>query len=245
MAEYLPVYSDRGRLSYIPDHHLYTERLPPGFFQGRNRRPHRIHITHVAPDRSLFLNRSSSRSYIIEKLAGPRDNAKKFLRSLIDTHFSSVDRQVDRTPSRASSSIGSCPVPSSPESRRRSWAENMRTSPRHSMVGAVAAISRPALVEAHRVSSGRHAVKPTLNTSVSVVPEQKPLASANGINLGISLAEPVLFLQGFEPSETSERSTAMLRGHLHLKVTKPSKIKAITLKFRGKATTKWPEGILP
>jgi hypothetical protein len=52
----------------------------------------------------------------------------------------------------------------------------------------------------------------------------------------------VLYLQGFEQSDASDRSTAMLRGTLNLKVTKPTKIKAITLKFRGKALTKWPEG---
>lgn len=37
----------------------------------------------------------------------------------------------------------------------------------------------------------------------------------------------------------------MLRGSLQLRVTKATKIKAITLKFRGKAITKWPEGIPP
>jgi arrestin-related trafficking adapter 3/6 len=77
---------------------------------------------------------------------------------------------------------------------------------------------------------------------VKPVVEEKPLASGNGINVGIQLTEPVLFLQGFEQTESSERSTAMLRGTLQLKVTKPAKVKAITLKFRGKAVTKWPEG---
>jgi arrestin-related trafficking adapter 3/6 len=110
------------------------------------------------------------------------------------------------------------------------------------VVGAVAAINRPALVESHRHSSGRHSAKNVVNTAVTTVPDQKPLASGNGINVSISLAEPVLFLQGFEHSENAERSTAMLRGSLHLRVTKPSKVKAVTLKFRGKATTKWPEG---
>lgn len=37
----------------------------------------------------------------------------------------------------------------------------------------------------------------------------------------------------------------MLRGALVLKISKPTKLKAITLKFRGKALTKWPEGIPP
>jgi hypothetical protein len=80
---------------------------------------------------------------------------------------------------------------------------------------------------------------------VKAVPDVKPLASGNGINVVINLTEPILFLQGFEQTETSERSTAMLRGTLQLRVTKPTKIKAINLKFRGRATTKWPEGIPP
>jgi hypothetical protein len=103
---------------------------------------------------------------------------------------------------------------------------------------------RPALIETHR-SSGRQSAKNIVNSVVKSVPEEKPLASGNGINVNIQLTEPVLFLQGFEQSEHSDRSTAMLRGSLHLKVTKPAKLKAITLKFRGKATTKWPEGIPP
>lgn len=106
-------------------------------------------------------------------------------------------------------------------------------------------VYRPGLVESVRTASGRAATKNISTNVVRTVPEEKPLASGNGIGVGISLAEPVLFLQGFEQTETSERSTAMLRGSLHLRVSKPAKIKAITLKFRGKATTKWPEGIPP
>ncbi|KAL1604980.1 hypothetical protein SLS60_004521 [Paraconiothyrium brasiliense] len=84
-----------------------------------------------------------------------------------------------------------------------------------------------------------------MSSSVKTLAEDKPLASGNGVSVGVTLTEPVLFLQGFEQSDTSDRSTAMLRGTLNLKVTKPTKIKAITLKFRGKALTKWPEGIPP
>lgn len=74
--------------------------------------------------------------------------------------------------------------------------------------------------------------------------EEKPVASGGGLSVNVQLTEPVLFLRGFEQAEHAERSTAMLRGTLCLKITKPSKLKAITLKFRGKATTKWPEGEL-
>lgn len=58
----------------------------------------------------------------------------------------------------------------------------------------------------------------------------------------IQLAEPMLFLQGFDQSDHSNRTPAMLRGCLVLRVTKPTKIKVISLTFQGKATTEWPEG---
>lgn len=124
--------------------------------------------------------------------------------------------------------------------------EGMRTNSRDMVGGPVSGVVyRPGLVESVRTAPGRAVTKNISTSVVRTIPEEKPLASGNGISVGISLAEPVLFLQGFEQTETSERSTAMLRGSLHLRVSKPAKVKAITLKFRGKATTKWPEGIPP
>lgn len=103
---------------------------------------------------------------------------------------------------------------------------------------------RPALIETVRTSSGRSVdSRKSMVSTTQRIPDEKPLATGNGINVGISLAEPVLFLQGFEQAEHADRSTAMLRGSLHLKVTKSAKIKAVTLKFKGKALTKWPEGM--
>ncbi|ORY15263.1 or S-antigen, C-terminal domain-domain-containing protein [Clohesyomyces aquaticus] len=248
MTDYLHVYTDRGRLSYLPDHLPDPLRVRRGPFQARGRRPHRIHTAHVAPDPSLFPRRrqTSSRSYITEKLAGPRDNAKRFLRSFIDTHFTQPDRHsTESTSPRSSLSSARAYLASPPDSRRWSWATSeMRTSPRNSMIGGSLA-PRPALADGHRSGSSRSSAKSLASSAIRTLPEDKPLASGNGINVGISLTEPVLFLQGFEQTEHSDRSTAMLRGRLTLKVTKPSKVKAITLKFRGKATTKWPEGIPP
>lgn len=60
----------------------------------------------------------------------------------------------------------------------------------------------------------------------------------------LQLAEPILFLQGMDHHEYS-RTPAILRGSLVLRVTKPTKIKAISLTFRGRARTEWPEGIPP
>lgn len=74
---------------------------------------------------------------------------------------------------------------------------------------------------------------------------EKPQASTSGgaVTMTIQLAEPMLFLQGFDQSDHSSRTPAMLRGCLVLRIAKPTKIKVISLTFRGKASTEWPEGI--
>ena len=98
---------------------------------------------------------------------------------------------------------------------------------------------------AHSVANAPAKSSALRNGSIStsdIIPQEKPIASSAGVSVGINLAEPVLFLQGFQEGENAQRSTAMLRGALHLKVTKTIKIKTISLKFKGTATTKWPEG---
>ncbi|KAF9731900.1 hypothetical protein PMIN04_010937 [Paraphaeosphaeria minitans] len=75
--------------------------------------------------------------------------------------------------------------------------------------------------------------------------KQKLLSSGKSSGVNIYLVEPVLFLRGFRQNQMSEQSTVVLRGSLNLHITKPTKIKAITLTFHGKAVTKWPEGIPP
>ncbi|KAK9465928.1 hypothetical protein V1512DRAFT_209740 [Lipomyces arxii] len=84
--------------------------------------------------------------------------------------------------------------------------------------------------------------------SPTTLPEvDPPIASTNSgsLSISITLAEPILFLQGFERSEYTQRMPAMLRGTLHVQINKPTKIKAINLSFAGKARTEWPEGIPP
>lgn len=75
--------------------------------------------------------------------------------------------------------------------------------------------------------------------------DEKPVAGANGVAVIISLAEPVLFLQGYDANDPTTHSTTMLRGSLLLRVTKQAKLKSISLNFRGKSETEWPEGIPP
>ncbi|KAL2155685.1 hypothetical protein VTH82DRAFT_427 [Thermothelomyces myriococcoides] len=78
---------------------------------------------------------------------------------------------------------------------------------------------------------------------------QKPMATGSGVSCSILLAEPNVFLSGFEHDRHTRRSvqstSALLRGKLQLNVSKNVKIKSITLKLVGKARTEWPEGIPP
>jgi hypothetical protein len=252
MPEYQPVYSDRGRLRYIPDHLESPRRTNRGTFQGRNRRPHRIHIATVAPDPLLRRQRrqTTSKSYITEKLAVQHEGAKRFFRSLLDNRLSSKPETADLPTPRSSASATSSnrsSVASIPESRYRDMRSLTRNPPSDavgSIGGSLAATAMPRPSAESHWSSGRSSAK-SIISSVKPVAEEKPVASGGGLSVNVQLTEPVLFLRGFEQAEHAERSTAMLRGTLCLKITKPSKLKAVTLKFRGKATTKWPEGKSP
>lgn len=93
----------------------------------------------------------------------------------------------------------------------------------------------PSLAESGRLRS------PSVKT-ISRFHEEKPIASGNGVYLYISLAEPALYLQGFDHGDSSNRTTTMLRGTFRLRVTKCAKIKSVSLSFRGRAETEWPEG---
>ncbi|KAL2021755.1 hypothetical protein VTK56DRAFT_6698 [Thermocarpiscus australiensis] len=86
-----------------------------------------------------------------------------------------------------------------------------------------------------------------MSSSVSEI--QKPVASGSGLTCSILLAEPNVFLTGFDHDHHSRRggqtTSALLRGKLQLNVSRNVKIKSVTLKLVGKARTEWPEGIPP
>lgn len=79
---------------------------------------------------------------------------------------------------------------------------------------------------------------------IPTLPE-KPAASTASIQLYIIPTEKTLFFQGFEQAEYADRQPILLRGCLFMRVLKPSKIKSISLSFKGKMRTDWPEGIPP
>lgn len=98
---------------------------------------------------------------------------------------------------------------------------------------------RPSLDTSWRMQSSMSNSSTSSNPSVG---DEKPLASGNGISIFIALAEPALYLQGFDQAEVGSRATTMLRGTFLVRVLKAAKIKAISLTFRGRAETEWPEG---
>jgi hypothetical protein len=71
------------------------------------------------------------------------------------------------------------------------------------------------------------------------------VASGSGITVSISLAEPVLFLEGFDQNDADFRKATMLRGSLHLNFIKLAKIKRIYLKFKGVTQTNFPKSESP
>ena len=105
-------------------------------------------------------------------------------------------------------------------------------------------IHRPLLVENVRTAS-HHSARSNGSDegTINIPAEEKLIASGNGVSLSIALAEPVLFLQGLDQSELGNQTTTMLRGSFGLRVSKSAKIKTISLSFKGKAETEWPEGV--
>ncbi|KAI0405628.1 hypothetical protein F4802DRAFT_164129 [Xylaria palmicola] len=110
-----------------------------------------------------------------------------------------------------------------------------------------ASVMSTAFHNAHRNSVISVRSAKSIMSSVTEVP--KPVASGNGVQCSILLAEPNVFLTGFEhdghPRHETSNSTALLRGKLQLNVSKNVKLKSVTLKLHGKARTEWPEGIPP
>ena len=247
MSDYVPTYSTRGRLSYIPEHRYGLYDVPSGLFQSRCRRPHRIHIIHVPPNydwtKQPLLR--SKRSRIFGKLASTRENAKRFLRSVISASHSSTSSAPSSASSTRSFEPEARPSTSSlgEDGREMALTETMPSGARPLISSPLpGTMSRPSLAN----DVGRSAGSNTSSRTGSGAPmtDEKPIASGNGITASVSLAESVLFLQGFEHNDGSSGNTAMLRGSLLLRVSKSAKIKAVTLKFKGKATTKWPEGVV-
>ncbi|KAK1056396.1 hypothetical protein LTR74_014941 [Friedmanniomyces endolithicus] len=253
-----------GCIFYAPATPNHGIEKPNQLFRSRRASPGRITVRALANPHldSIQLAsrppRGPRRLWSI-KLATRRENARRIFKSVVSAHPTTANEPT---------------LPSQPNGKRRSWSPTKRTdsgvrvpgereanrmrNTRGSISGPTnARLDRPRADSNTRSRSntvgrddhGSPRVEPVAMDS-NVIPamdsqDEKPLASGNGVSMTIHLAEPVLFVQGFENTENSPGNTAMLRGSLHLRVQKSAKIKAVTLRFKGRATTKWPEGIPP
>jgi hypothetical protein len=233
----------RGWVYFCPSTSVYE--LPDiGYFEPRRYRRGSIRIKSVLEGYDPPPNGDKSRNCLcyrlLSTLSTSTTRAKRLIRSVVSTRPAST-----RSPSDASDpfaySLGSTTTKGG---KRSPFFENMRANIRGSIGGPVSGmISRNSLTDDVRHATEAAARAQHMNTIMpGTDPADKPLVSGSGVNVSINLAEPALFLQGFEQNDMASGNTAMLRGTLHLRVVKAAKIKAVTLKFKGRATTKWPEG---
>ncbi|KAI9799028.1 MAG: hypothetical protein M1825_004924 [Sarcosagium campestre] len=251
-ATAISIATDRGHLSYTPgavyDGPDQSEPVSPLFFQGRTRRPRRICVTRFpaggADNEAPALSR---KRHSTKKLAGSREGAKRFLRSVVsssNTNSTSVAAALQAAPNTAIAP--SVDRPSDEAAMTQASPFYQRTE-QPSVAGPMpSAISLQSLADDLSRVTGRSYSDDPSDLADASIAEEKPVASANGIAVYITLAEPLLFLQGYDQHDCGDgRATAMLRGSLVVKVTKTTKLKAISLNFCGKARTEWPEGIPP
>jgi hypothetical protein len=179
-----------------------------------------------SPRQTVYLEevpQRSRRDSIKRKLAGPRENAKRFLRLRSSGVQAPSLRPTPRRGVRPVSEIILSPTASidlDPEMRSDSSSAT-EVLPR---------------------SVPEDPSTPDLTTPFAPLHNEKIVATGSGISVGIALTEPVLYLQGYDQHDPSSKKSAILRGQIHLKVTKCIKIKKISVCFRGHAQTDWPDG---
>lgn len=248
---YKEVKSRRGRLYYAPFASSIAPAASPGLLRTRIPRPHILRIVVVSPEYRLDHTETQSHWNPLKftKLAYSRESAKRLLR-FVTSSTPPAPNPPDSSSFQPGRSRASSALTSASQDQSNEMPSTDGRLRGHSVGGPVSGmVHRPSLSESVRTASNTSAGSTGNNGSTSFcspnLGEAKPLASANGVSLSITLAEPVIFLQGFDQSELGNRTTSMLRGSLHLKVIKTAKIKTISLNFRGRAETEWPEGIPP
>ncbi|RDW88772.1 hypothetical protein BP6252_00804 [Coleophoma cylindrospora] len=265
-------YTRRGTVFYSPSSprsDRQSPRLPQPPCRPRQARPHSIHITRLPAGFVPYDLRPLPACTTPNKLARFRTELKKLAsRDSVKRVLGSVFSPSSSASSTASSSAGLSTRSASPETRsiRDSLligAPDVLASPARSVASGgtedpVMSMSRTAGADAqgipvgqsHSHSSTESQFAPSTASTASALPHgEKPICSGNGVSVSILLAEPVIYLVGLDhdgtTSHSSNNSAAILRGRLQLNVTKSAKIKAVTMKFTGRARTEWPEGIPP
>ncbi|KAL6859554.1 hypothetical protein J3F83DRAFT_763324 [Trichoderma novae-zelandiae] len=220
-------------------------------------RSHQSHHSHETTS-------SSSRRNRVPKQQGSstrdRDAARKREhRDHRDGREQPRDRTRHRTSSRSSRSRHRHRASSNSRSRHASrhsgqHSNHTRRSSQHrryppnSMATARGAVPMSTYQLGHHNSfTSIRSSKSSVNAVVTEV--TKPVATGSGVSCSILLAEPNVFLSGFDHNghehRESRAGTALLRGKMQLTISKNVKIKAVQLKLVGRARTEWPEGIPP
>ncbi|PYH99326.1 hypothetical protein BO71DRAFT_221769 [Aspergillus ellipticus CBS 707.79] len=176
------------------------------------------------------------RTSILRKLAGPRENAKRFLRLGGPTIHPVLTPPTHRTMPTTHRPRPVSEIVLSPDDAQMLSTAGFRTGRLRSHSSST--VPSPAPAQQTMPTSDPTVSFPTLRN-------EKIVATGSGISVGIALTEPVLFLQGYDQNDPSTKKSAILRGQLHLKITKSVKVKKISICFRGHAQTDWPDGIPP
>ncbi|KAI0541818.1 hypothetical protein GGR58DRAFT_528263 [Xylaria digitata] len=265
-----------GNVYYRPGVEERWNRAGPSFpspqIQPRSRRQQSIHIisypSGYVPDEvraelarckraakaKRKTNKSNDAATVAEEGANNRSHRRVFEKVLAPFKLSTA--QPVGTDVLSPTGVPQSPTELTPVSPQRERPLSMISVPppgAASMASATmsetrrASVMSTALHSAHRNSVMSVRSAKSIMSSVTEVP--KPVASGSGVQCSIILAEPNIFLTGFEhdgnPRHEVANSTALLRGKLQLNITKNVKLKSITLKLHGKARTDWPEGIPP
>lgn len=236
-----------------PAHDPSAEPFPPlfsGLFRPRSYRRSSISTStgdSTVSDEQLAPKPSHRRrDSVLQKLTIPRGNAKRFLR--LGTASAAIPPPLTLSMPRTSRPRPVSEIVISPRDaqmlaatamnqeggRMRSDSSSTTASGQHPQ-------SQPFVEQLHPFSVGQQATE----VPFPPLPHEKIVATGSGISVGISLTEPTLFLAGYDQSDPTTKKSAILRGQLHLKVTKSVKIKKISVCFRGHAQTDWPDGIPP
>ena len=249
MADYR-IPSSSGQLFYYPPTYFSIPYSPRSYFRPRRPRVTHLRITGVSTELVYLapaIQNKRCRYSRVVKLANSKENAKRLFRFITSTSAGSENNSaaqgVNLTSQQFPETTNSALVAEGMFAWEGGRNEHGRSS---SAVGGPVSgmVHRPSLVDNVRTASteSNHTLGSQASSTPSSIGDEKPIASGNGVSISISLAEPVLFLQGFDQHDVSNRTTTMLRGSLHLRILKSAKIKAVTLKFRGRAETEWPEG---
>ena len=251
-----------GALWYKPHRRNLASPRFPQLLADRRTRCSRITTAEIlgVVEQSRSIAKSSTKStrpslQTKGRLATAREDTLRRLRSLVASH--SADPKEDLVAPKAASRRGSrqedpaatqgMPGPDFLRGSRNGINSRRNSASNGSTVPSPARSRQNSTFDARsRTNSAvdtRSRQNSTVDARAQAIQEEKPVAIGHGVSVSINLTEPVLFLQGFEPSDAAQRNTAMLRGTLHLKVVKAAKIKAVSLRFKGTASTKWPEGV--